>query len=189
MLRCERAASAAKFGYDRPSPKLLAFLDRHYNLSAFVPQNNNFVVFRKYFAKDLPQTSQQTWVATQQRADPRRIVHPTQQSSYGRRNVEVSPPRHHRERSGGGRTQPLQSAQREPARTDYAAFAHAQASPPPGQASFRHFDSDADSADQHQPRVELSSGTNTDFENRRQSTLRRNRNHYRTWRQPRTTSA
>lgn len=38
-----------KLGYDRPSPKLIAFLRKYYNLSRFVPQPNNYVVFNKYF--------------------------------------------------------------------------------------------------------------------------------------------
>jgi hypothetical protein len=33
----------------RPSPKFLSFLSKHYALSSYVPQTNNFVVFRKYF--------------------------------------------------------------------------------------------------------------------------------------------
>ena len=36
-----------KLAYDRPSAKFLAFLGKHYNLSTFVPQRNNFVVFRR----------------------------------------------------------------------------------------------------------------------------------------------
>jgi len=35
--------------YDRPSPKLLGFLGKHYNLRKYVPQNNNYVVFDDYF--------------------------------------------------------------------------------------------------------------------------------------------
>ena len=38
-----------KLGIDRPSPKLLGFLRKHFQLSDFVPQTNNFVVFNKYF--------------------------------------------------------------------------------------------------------------------------------------------
>jgi GNAT superfamily N-acetyltransferase len=49
MLGVEGNNSPARYGYDRPSHKLLAFLSKHYALSTFVPQNNNFVVFRKYF--------------------------------------------------------------------------------------------------------------------------------------------
>jgi hypothetical protein len=35
--------------YDRPSPKLLAFLRKHYRLSNYVKQSNNYVVFDQYF--------------------------------------------------------------------------------------------------------------------------------------------
>ena len=35
--------------YDRPSPKLVGFLKKHYGLSNYVVQNNNFVIFNEYF--------------------------------------------------------------------------------------------------------------------------------------------
>ncbi|XP_059149266.1 alpha-tubulin N-acetyltransferase 1-like [Physella acuta] len=35
---------------DRPSPKFLSFLKRHYKLEASIPQVNNFVVFEGFFA-------------------------------------------------------------------------------------------------------------------------------------------
>ena len=38
-----------KIGYDRPSPKLLKFLGKHYGLHDYTPQNNNFVVYNAYF--------------------------------------------------------------------------------------------------------------------------------------------
>jgi alpha-tubulin N-acetyltransferase 1 len=38
-----------KLAYDRPSPKLLGFLQKHYGLSRYTPQNNNFVVYDAYF--------------------------------------------------------------------------------------------------------------------------------------------
>ena len=38
-----------RLGYDRPSPKLLGFLRKYYDLVQFVPQANNFVVFNNYF--------------------------------------------------------------------------------------------------------------------------------------------
>lgn len=41
--------SPAKIAYDKPSAKLLGFLRKHYGLSWFTPQNNNFVVFSVYF--------------------------------------------------------------------------------------------------------------------------------------------
>jgi len=36
-------------GYDRPSPKLLGFLKKYYNLRNYSPQTNNFVVYDDYF--------------------------------------------------------------------------------------------------------------------------------------------
>ena len=37
--------------YDKPSPKLLGFLKKHYKLSDYMPQSHNFVVFEQYFDK------------------------------------------------------------------------------------------------------------------------------------------
>ena len=34
---------------DRPSPKLLAFLRKHYNLAKPIPQVNNYVIFDGFF--------------------------------------------------------------------------------------------------------------------------------------------
>ena len=48
MLEYERQ-SPAKLAYDRPSPKLIGFMGKHYGLKAFVPQNNNYVVFDEYY--------------------------------------------------------------------------------------------------------------------------------------------
>mmetsp|Transcript_2638 Transcript_2638/g.8157 ORF Transcript_2638/g.8157 Transcript_2638/m.8157 type:complete len:397 (+) Transcript_2638:80-1270(+) len=48
MLRCE-GLHAAQLAYDRPSPKLKGFLAKHYSLSRFRPQNNNYVIFDEYF--------------------------------------------------------------------------------------------------------------------------------------------
>jgi alpha-tubulin N-acetyltransferase 1 len=48
MLEAEKT-TPARLAYDRPSPKLLGFLKKHYRLSAYTPQNNNFVVFDRYF--------------------------------------------------------------------------------------------------------------------------------------------
>ena len=39
----------ARLAYDRPSPKLLAFLAKRFHLRAHKPQNNNYVVFRDYW--------------------------------------------------------------------------------------------------------------------------------------------
>lgn len=38
-----------KYGYDRPSEKLLAFLAKHYLLSNYTEQVNHFVVYEEYF--------------------------------------------------------------------------------------------------------------------------------------------
>lgn len=46
--------SPEMFAYDRPSPKLIGFLRKHYGLSRYVAQNNNFVVFDAYFSKGVP---------------------------------------------------------------------------------------------------------------------------------------
>jgi len=48
MLEAEHAVPH-KMGYDRPSPKLLGFLRKHYGLSNYIPQANNFVVYNVYF--------------------------------------------------------------------------------------------------------------------------------------------
>ncbi|KAI0238023.1 Alpha-tubulin N-acetyltransferase 1 [Lamellibrachia satsuma] len=40
------------FAVDRPSPKFLAFLAKHYNLKALIPQVNNFVIFDGFFANN-----------------------------------------------------------------------------------------------------------------------------------------
>lgn len=45
----DEKAEPSKLAYDRPSSKLIAFLSKHYNLTRFTPQNNNFVVFHDYF--------------------------------------------------------------------------------------------------------------------------------------------
>ena len=48
MLEAECVAPQ-QLAYDRPSPKLIGFMAKHYNLSRFVPQTNNYVVFDQYF--------------------------------------------------------------------------------------------------------------------------------------------
>nr|KAJ3419717.1 hypothetical protein HK105_006588 [Polyrhizophydium stewartii] len=40
--------SASELCYDRPSDKFLAFLKKHYGLHEYVPQPNNFIVFREF---------------------------------------------------------------------------------------------------------------------------------------------
>lgn len=48
MLECE-GVEPEKLAYDRPSPKLIGFLRKHYGLVDYIPQNNNYVVFLNYF--------------------------------------------------------------------------------------------------------------------------------------------
>ena len=50
--------SAGKMAYDRPSPKLLSFLAKHFNLKVYSPQTNNFVVYNDYFKKEDKQAKQ-----------------------------------------------------------------------------------------------------------------------------------
>lgn len=49
-----------ELGYDRPSPKLLGFLAKHYNLKSYSPQTNNYVVFDEYFRGPSKQGSNNT---------------------------------------------------------------------------------------------------------------------------------
>eukprot|EP00164_Ancoracysta_twista_P011178 GFYU01017124.1.p1 GENE.GFYU01017124.1~~GFYU01017124.1.p1 ORF type:complete len:546 (+),score=69.97 GFYU01017124.1:84-1721(+) len=44
-----------RLAYDRPSFKYLAFLKKHYALSNYRPQDNNFVIFKKYFEEPIEQ--------------------------------------------------------------------------------------------------------------------------------------
>jgi len=48
MMNAEKKIPS-RMGYDRPSPKFLNFLSKHYGLKDYVPQNNNFVVYNRYF--------------------------------------------------------------------------------------------------------------------------------------------
>jgi hypothetical protein len=48
MLKTEKL-EAKKLGYDRPSNKLVRFLEKNFNLVEYIPQNNNFVVYNDYF--------------------------------------------------------------------------------------------------------------------------------------------
>lgn len=48
MLEIEKIVPS-KIAYDRPSPKLIKFLDKHYGLKHFINQNNNYVIFDDYF--------------------------------------------------------------------------------------------------------------------------------------------
>ncbi|KAI1902439.1 hypothetical protein AGOR_G00044770 [Albula goreensis] len=48
MLQHKRV-EPVRMAYDRPSPKFLSFLEKHYGLKDSVPQVNNFVVFDGFF--------------------------------------------------------------------------------------------------------------------------------------------
>lgn len=48
MLQTEKL-EARKLAYDRPSSKLLRFLEKNFYLTNYIPQNNNFVVYNDYF--------------------------------------------------------------------------------------------------------------------------------------------
>lgn len=39
---------AYKLAIDRPSPKLIEFFKKHYNLHSYLSQSNNFLVYREY---------------------------------------------------------------------------------------------------------------------------------------------
>ena len=43
-----------KLGYDRPSIKFLNFLNKYFGLNDYIPQNNNYVVFKDYFIDEPP---------------------------------------------------------------------------------------------------------------------------------------
>jgi alpha-tubulin N-acetyltransferase 1 len=45
--------SPQDFAYDRPSPKLIAFLKKHYQLIDHFPQPNNFLIFDAFFKSNL----------------------------------------------------------------------------------------------------------------------------------------
>jgi len=42
-----------QIAYDRPSEKLLKFLNKYFNLKDFIPQNNNYVLFNEFFLKKM----------------------------------------------------------------------------------------------------------------------------------------
>ena len=45
----DQKTSPKYMAVDRPSPKLLAFLRKYYNLSKAIPQVNNYVIFEGFF--------------------------------------------------------------------------------------------------------------------------------------------
>jgi hypothetical protein len=59
-----------ELAYDRPSPKLLAFMRKHFGLSRYSPQNNNFVVYDEYFSSCQRPTSRRAEQASHSRELP-----------------------------------------------------------------------------------------------------------------------
>jgi len=55
MIRGERA-DPRYLAIDRPSPKLVSFLSKHYGLISTIPQVNNYVIFSGFF-KDQPEAA------------------------------------------------------------------------------------------------------------------------------------
>merc|ERR1719271_738484 len=51
MMLEHEDATPTQLAYDRPSPKLLGFLRKHFGLSRYQPQNNNFVIFDEYYRR------------------------------------------------------------------------------------------------------------------------------------------
>ena len=49
MLMDQKVAHPRFLATDRPSPKLIAFLKKHYNLHKNIPQVNNYVIFEGFF--------------------------------------------------------------------------------------------------------------------------------------------
>lgn len=92
MLECEKQPPA-KLAYDRPSPKLIGFMAKHFGLKSFVPQSNNFVVFDEYFktsqspADVMRQTLDQERLNDSRRrsANPYERFQKPQQQAFGRR--------------------------------------------------------------------------------------------------------
>ncbi|XP_016126343.1 alpha-tubulin N-acetyltransferase 1-like isoform X4 [Sinocyclocheilus grahami] len=68
MLKHKRV-EPERMAYDRPSPKFLSFLEKHYDLKNSVPQVNNFVVFSGFFQS-------RSVVREEQRALPWPFVRP-----------------------------------------------------------------------------------------------------------------
>jgi len=160
FLETERIASPAKLGFDRPSTKLLSFLAKYYDLSSYVPQNNNYVVFRKYFNPDPAESQDSNSQSEPQygrragrsfRAEPgpdsrsnglgahecRRGESRGQDSAgpaYGRRAVRDADPYY----SESGRGADIRDPKPSSSSSSFSSRRPIMGSPPPGQASFAH---------------------------------------------------
>ncbi|CAJ1401454.1 unnamed protein product [Effrenium voratum] len=51
-MLAREGSSPEELGYDRPSLKFVNFLNKHYGLRNYKPQNNNFVVYDDFWARD-----------------------------------------------------------------------------------------------------------------------------------------
>jgi len=49
LLRDNPGLAPHQLGFDRPSPKFLSFLAKHWGLEEYLPQANSFVIFDEYF--------------------------------------------------------------------------------------------------------------------------------------------
>ena len=47
MMLAYKKTSPEMLAYDRPSEKLIGFLNKHFGLNSYTPQNNNYVVFHQ----------------------------------------------------------------------------------------------------------------------------------------------
>lgn len=103
MLQREQTAPH-QLGYDRPSPKLIGFLRKHYNLTNYDPQANNFVVFSSYFTSSpaRPRVSGQQQ-QEQQQYPPQQYPSKQQQQQYSppRQQQQYPPPQQHQQQGGG----------------------------------------------------------------------------------------
>eukprot|EP00743_Colponemidia_sp_Colp-15_P005981 GILK01006428.1.p1 GENE.GILK01006428.1~~GILK01006428.1.p1 ORF type:complete len:416 (+),score=44.49 GILK01006428.1:106-1353(+) len=82
---------AAKFAYDRPSPKLLGFLSKHYGLRHFVPQSNNFVVYSQYF-QPAASRRREPELMMEPLSSPKMSMPPTSPAPTSPRKHESTPP-------------------------------------------------------------------------------------------------
>ena len=54
LMLQQEGATPEKLAYDRPSEKLLGFMQKHFGLAKYVPQNNNFVIYDQYWEAARP---------------------------------------------------------------------------------------------------------------------------------------
>ncbi|EAY00383.1 C6orf134 protein, putative [Trichomonas vaginalis G3] len=92
MLKCENV-EPQQIAIDRPSPLCLSFMKKHFGLSEYVPQTNNFVVFNQYFeTKETPSYPKPNISMTPQKPK----YHPVDFSTLNQNNNRVSTPQKQR---------------------------------------------------------------------------------------------